>query len=96
MQEDCPYRMACPIASLAAPSKPFAAEGRQREWSASCLTKVCILRTIVTFGLIPTLSPTFFLSRMYVTTKFHATYDSPNGEGAFVVHKPSGIDVQAL
>ena len=33
------------------------------------------------------------LSLKNVCSKFHVTYDSHNGEGAFIVHKPSDIDV---
>jgi hypothetical protein len=35
---------------------------------------------------------TNILSLKNVPNKFHVTYDS-NGEGAFIVHKPNGIDV---
>ena len=36
---------------------------------------------------------TNFLSLKNVRSKYHVTYDSRNGEGSFIVHKPSGIDV---
>ena len=39
---------------------------------------------------------TNILSLKNVRNKFHVTYDSRNGEGAFVVHKPSGIDVHFI
>ena len=36
---------------------------------------------------------TNILSLKNVSSKFHVTYDSCNGESTFIVHKPSGIDV---
>ena len=36
---------------------------------------------------------TNILSLKNVRNKFHVTYDSRIGEGAFIVHKPSGVDV---
>ena len=36
---------------------------------------------------------TNILSLKNVRNKFHVTYDSRNGEGACIVHKPSGVNV---